>query len=196
MKNQAVVIAAQNGCQKSLATLYAKFFPLLKNSISHKLGGRRNSQQIEDIAQEAIIKGFERIQDYKPTHNFGSWLGRIAYNMMIDVARKSSKVNITALDTAVDNGDDDNFSLSNLIPNEDALPDMEMINEETKEEISAIIKASLGEDLQEVIRMRYFDGLSYNAIAEELDSPLGTIQAKLFRAHKALKKTDLASINS
>jgi len=192
MKNSTLVIAAQNGCQKSLSKLYAQCYPLLVRTVKSKMGGRRDSQLVEDIAQESMIKGFQRINEYKPSFSFNTWLGRIAYNLMIDFTRKNSRTSITTIDG--DEREDEKFSLTSVLASEDSLPDMMIIDEETKARINAIIKHTLSEDMQEVIKMRYFDGLSYEDMKDELDIPMGTLKAQVFRAHKALKKSALAAI--
>ena len=191
MKNSELVIAAQNGCQKSMTKLYQQSYPSLIRTVRCKMGGRRDSQLVEDIVQEAIIKGFERIKEYNPTHNFKTWLGRIAFNLMIDFTRKNARTHIMTLDTDV--RDDQKVSINTYLASDEALPDMTMIDEETKEEVNSIIEQTLNAELQKVVKMRYFDGLSYEDMRDELDIPMGTLKAKLFRAHQALKKSALVA---
>jgi len=193
-KIQLLVVAAKNGSQSAITKLYNKFYPLLVSVVKKRLSGYRDPQIVEDIAQEAMIKAFASIKNYQPTKNFGSWLTRIAFNLMIDNARKMKKAELSSIEGAIDisqKGDADNVSIQ--LVDEHPLPDISMIDDETKHQIREIIVNTLNKSLYEIVDMRYFQEMSYQEIAKALDIPMGTMQARLFRAHTTLKTSSLAS---
>jgi RNA polymerase sigma-70 factor (ECF subfamily) len=189
MKTKELVIAAQGGCQKSIAKLYTNFYPKLVGLVRARMLGVKDPQIVEDIAQEAIIKAFGKIVDYKPTYNFSSWISRITLNLMIDSARKMNRIDEVSIQGMIDvsqKGDDEAVELD--IVDEEPLPDAGMISEESREEVKELIGA-LTPELQEVVNLRYFQDMSYVEIEEMLDIPLGTVKNRLFKAHKELRKT-------
>lgn len=188
MKTKELVIAAQGGCQKSLAKLYTSFYPKLVGLVRKRMTGFKDPQIVEDIAQEAIIKAFGRIGDYKPTHQFSSWISRITLNLMVDATRKMNRVDEVSIQGMVDisqKGDEETVEME--LVDDQPLPDSMMISEEKKAEIQGII-GDLNPELQEVVQLRYFQELSYTEIEEVLSVPLGTVKNRLFKAHNELRK--------
>ena len=143
----------------------------------------KEQELVEDLVQEVFIKAFKNLATYCNQYAFSTWLYRIATNHTIDYLRKKK------LPT---------FSISDPIKTKDGevevqLPDTSFATDAPiiKHERKAIVQeaiANLPEKYRKVIRMRHMDELSYDEIADELNIPLGTVKAHIFRARELLYK--------
>lgn len=143
----------------------------------------KEQELVEDLVQEVFIKAFKNLATYSNQYAFSTWLYRIATNHTIDYLRKKK------LPT---------FSISDPIKTKDGevevqLPDTSFATDAPiiKHERKAIVQeaiANLPEKYRKVIRMRHMDELSYDEIADELNIPLGTVKAHIFRARELLYK--------
>ncbi|MFQ3576704.1 MAG: sigma-70 family RNA polymerase sigma factor, partial [Cytophagales bacterium] len=142
----------------------------------------RHQDDAEDLTIEAFAKAFRNLPKFNPEYTFSTWLFRIATNNCIDFIRKK-RLSTLSIDGTFkdDNGDEVGMDIkdNNLNPQEEA------IKEEKIEIIKAIV-TKLPTKYQVLIKMRYFQELSYEEIATELDSPLGTVKAQLHRARELL----------
>lgn len=137
-----------------------------------------NETDAEDITIETFSKAFDKISTYNPEYQFNTWLIAIAKNVHIDLLRKKKSslfIDIT------DEEDDIAYTVADSSPSaEDKL-----ITEQNLNRLLQYIK-ELKPAYQEVIQMRYFQEMSYQEIADELDEPLNNIKVKLLRAKKLL----------
>ena len=135
----------------------------------------------EDLTIEAFGKAFKSLSLYTPSYAFSTWLFRIATNNCIDFMRKKSKIGFTVnLD-----GDEKNYQTAVQIPSGTLSPEEEMIK---GQKISAMhhYVDRLRPQYRKLIELRYFKEYSYEEIVDELDLPLGTVKAQLFRAREFL----------
>lgn len=137
-----------------------------------------NETDAEDITIETFSKAFDKISTYNPEFQFNTWLIAIAKNVHIDLLRKKKSslfIDIT------DEEDDIAYTIADSSPSaEDKL-----ITEQNLNRLLQYIK-ELKPAYQEVIQMRYFQEMSYQEIADELDEPLNNVKVKLLRAKKLL----------
>ena len=142
----------------------------------------RNVDDAEDLTIEAFAKAFKNLHKFKKDYTFSTWLFRIATNNAIDFIRKK-KLNTTSLNSAFtdDNGANVNIDL----PDKELNP-QEMTIKLQKVELIQLFVTMLPAKYQRLVRLRYFDELSYDEIAKELDAPLGTVKAQLHRARELL----------
>lgn len=142
----------------------------------------RNVDDAEDLTIEAFAKAFKNLHRFKKDYTFSTWLFRIATNNAIDFIRKK-KLETFSLNTSFknDNGDSVNIDVEdkNLDPQEEAIKTQKI-------ELIHIFVTKLPPKYQRLVRLRYFDELSYDEIAKELDAPLGTVKAQLHRARELL----------
>lgn len=142
----------------------------------------RNQDDAEDLTIEAFAKAFRNLIKFNPDFTFSTWLFRIATNNCIDFIRKK-KFTTMSIDTSFkdDNGEDVGIDIkdTNLNPIEEAIKD-------EKIEIIKTIVTKLPPKYQILVKLRYFQELSYEEIAEEIDAPLGTVKAQLHRARELL----------
>lgn len=137
-----------------------------------------NETDAEDITIETFSKAFDKIASYNPEFQFNTWLIAIAKNVHIDLLRK--KKSSLFIDIS-DEEDDIAYSIADSTPSaEDKL-----ITEQNLSRLLQFIK-ELKPAYQEVIQMRYFQEMSYQEIAEDLNEPLNNVKIKLLRAKKLL----------
>ena len=171
--------AIGDGDQKAYAELLnnyrdSLYFMLLKMT--------NNATDAEDLTIEAFGKAFRSLHQYSPEYAFSTWLFRIAANNCIDFLRKSRRI----MFADVLNDEDPNHSAhpSNL---PSTGPDSEeKVIEKQKIALMHEVVKRLKPHYRNLIEMRYFRELSYEEIAEQLELPLGTVKAQLFRAREFL----------
>ncbi|RTY93393.1 RNA polymerase sigma factor [Flavobacterium sp. GT3R68] len=137
-----------------------------------------NETDAEDITIETFSKAFDKIATYNPEFQFNTWLISIAKNVHIDLLRK--KKSSLFLDIT-DEEDHQAYNIADTTPSaEDKL-----ITEQNLSRLLQFIK-ELKPHYQEVIQMRYFQEMSYQEIANQLNEPLNNVKIKLLRAKKLL----------
>ncbi|MDM8161698.1 sigma-70 family RNA polymerase sigma factor [Labilibaculum sp. K2S] len=175
-----LVLSAINGTQKAYEELFKRykdaiFFMLLKMV--------NNKNDAEDLTFEAFGKAFKNIQQYSPKYAFSTWLFKIASNNCIDFLRKK-KGNTISIDGKDDSENERSISLESNTLN----PEQEFIRDQ-KAKIMRSEVGRLKERYRRLIELRYFEEFSYEEIAKELNLPIGTVKAQLFRARELLFNT-------
>lgn len=173
-----LVIRAKDGDQKAYAELMQRY----KDSIYFMaLKMVNNKDNAMDLTVETFGKAFENIEKYKPDFAFSTWLYRIATNNCIDFIRKK-KLNVVSMNSMVDEeGDDRPLQIKSDTLN----PEETSIKKQQNEQLKLIVD-KLPSRYRTLIVLRYYDELSYEEIAQQLDLPLGTVKAQLFRARDLL----------
>lgn len=186
-----LVCKAKDGDQKAYAELMHRY----KDSIYFMAVKMvNNKDDAMDLTVETFGKAFENIEKYKPDFAFSTWLFRIATNNCIDFIRKK-RLNVVSLQTlSEDDGEEKQFQVRS-----DGLnPEETSIKKQENEKLKNIVE-QLPSRYRTLIVLRYYDELSYEEIARQLDIPLGTVKAQLFRARDLLanimnrKKNNLRS---
>lgn len=151
------------------------YFMLLKMS--------GNREDAEDLTIETFVKAFGNLSQYTSDYAFSTWLFRIATNHCIDFIRKRKK-NVLNKDGNEDLGNPD--KLENL-QDLSGSPDESLIRGQKVAIVRQVVDR-LKPRYQKLVRLRYFEEKSYDEIAVELNLPLGTVKAQLFRARDLLYK--------
>tara|TARA_B100000965_G_C19569812_1_gene748559 strand:+ start:1343 stop:1948 length:606 start_codon:yes stop_codon:yes gene_type:complete len=138
----------------------------------------KNESDAEDISIEAFEKAFDKLHQYTPQYAFSTWLFRIATNHCIDFIRKK-RLKTTSIDEAIDK--ESRGGLGIQVKNNSKDPE-EVVIEKQKIRLMREMVEQLEEPYQTLVKMRYFDELSYDEISTQRDIPLGTVKAQLFRA--------------
>ncbi len=162
---------------------YADLMDRYKKPVYHMiLKMVRNVDDAEDLTIEAFAKAFKNLKRFKKDYTFSTWLFRIATNNAIDFIRKK-KLETYSLNTSFsdDNGDSVNID----VEDKNLTPDQETINTQ-KIELVRMFVTKLPPKYQRLVKLRYFDELSYEEIATELEAPLGTVKAQLHRARELM----------
>ncbi|MFO7891802.1 MAG: sigma-70 family RNA polymerase sigma factor [bacterium] len=143
----------------------------------------KNKEETEDIVQETFIKAFNSLHSYNSKYAFSTWLYKIAYNHCIDKLRKK-KLKTQSLDKPIELKEG---SVKFQIKDDRYNPEKSVILDEKKNKINLTIN-SLPEKYKKVIIYRHHKDKSYHEISKELNIPLGTVKARIFRARELLKK--------
>ena len=144
----------------------------------------RNPAEAEDIAQEAFIKAYRALPQFRGDSAFYTWLYRIAINTAKNavVSRDRSPIEYD-LDR---NSSDESHDMQGRMKDSET-PEGLVLTDEIRSTVNAAIDA-LPEDLRTAIVLRELEGLSYEEIAAAMDCPVGTVRSRIFRAREAIDR--------
>lgn len=163
---------------------YSELAEKYRGPLTHHVGKMvRDRQQVEDLVQEALMKSFGSLENYDPRYAFSTWLYRIATNHAIDYLRKR-KLKTRSIDKPISTKDGE---MQWELPDGTYRPDRLLVRDQRNTIIAQAIE-ELPPKYHRVIVMRHQQEMAYDEIAEELDLPLGTVKAHIFRARKHLNK--------
>jgi RNA polymerase sigma-70 factor (ECF subfamily) len=171
--------ALGNGDQKAYAELLNNYRDSLYFMMLRMTG---NATDAEDMTIEAFGKAFRKLDQYTPDFAFSTWLFRIAANNCIDFLRKNKRIQFT---DGSFGDDEDAGDYPSTIPS-DTLDPEEKVIEKQKIVLMHEVVERLKPHYRNLVELRYFKEWSYEEIATELDLPLGTVKAQLFRAREFL----------
>ncbi len=178
-----LVQKAVDGDQKAFAELMGRYRDAIYFMLLKMVNNRSDA---EDLTIEAFGKAFKNVQQYSPNYAFSTWLFKIASNNCIDYLRKK-RTNYVSIDGSGNGEDRENEPTIHL---KDETPDPEEhLIKEQKALLMRTIVQKLKPRYRLLIELRYFKEYSYEEIAEELDLPIGTVKAQLFRARELLYQT-------
>lgn len=141
-----------------------------------------NKDDAEDLTIEAFGKAFNSLKQYTPNYAFSTWLFKIATNNCIDFLRKKKKKTMS-IDNSIENKDGDEITIE--LKSDARTPEQETIRDQKIELMRSYVK-KLKPRYETLVEMRYFKEMSYEEISNELNLPLGTVKAQLFRAREFL----------
>lgn len=164
---------------------FAKLMNRYKDSIFFMvLKMIHNRDDAEDITMESFSKAFNNIDRYDQKYAFSTWLFKIATNNCIDFIRKK-RLETTSIDKTTENDKGDEIGID---VKSDALnPEEGMMKAQRVFSVRAHLN-KLDPKYRQLIELRYYEELSYEEISEQLELPLGTVKAQLFRAKDMLYK--------
>jgi len=172
-----LVQLAREGDQKAYAELLGRY----RDAIYYMLLKMVNNPiDAEDLTIEAFSKAFKNIEQYTPNFAFSTWLFKIASNNCIDFIRKKRGSHIS-----IDQGQEEQDTISDAIQASTLDPEENLIKQQ-KVILTRTIVTKLKPRYRRLIELRYFKEYSYEEIAGELDLPIGTVKAQLFRARELL----------
>jgi RNA polymerase sigma-70 factor (ECF subfamily) len=172
-----LVEAAKLGNEKAFASLMNRY----RDSIYYMLLKMVNNPiDAEDLTIEAFGKAFRNLESYTPKFAFSTWLFKIATNNCVDFIRKK-QLSPTPFDHLQDNIDNVTINIQSDLPD----PEESLINHQ-KIAALKIIVSQLKPRYKSLIELRYYKEYSYEEISSELNLPIGTVKAQLFRAKTLL----------
>ena len=179
-EDQQLVERVQRGDKRAFDLLVLKY--------QHKILGLivrfvRDPHEAQDVAQEAFIKAYRALANFRGDSQFYTWLYRIAINTAKNYlgarGRRPPESDISAEDAEFMDGDHDLKDIES--------PERLMLRDEIEATVHRAI-AALPEDLRTALTLREFDGLSYEDIAAVMQCPVGTVRSRIFRAREAVDK--------
>ncbi len=178
--DQLLVERVKRGEKAAFDILVLKYQQRVVNLVSRFVRGHADAQ---DVTQEAFLKAYRALPNFRGDSAFYTWLYRIAVNTaknyLATQARRSGEV-------------DQDISEIEQIESNDALrdkatPERLLLRDEIQATVVSAIN-DLPEDLRMAIMLREVDGMSYEDIAGVMECPIGTVRSRIFRAREAVDK--------
>ena len=176
--DQELVLRVQRGDQSAFDHLVRKYQYKIIQMVNRFV---KDPSEAQDVAQEAFIKAYRALGNFRGDSAFYTWLYRIAINTaknyLVSRARRYSQFEIDVQEAE---------QLGNL-PQLKSLdtPEQQLLNEEIVDYIKLAID-KLPEEMRMAIMLREFEGMSYEEIALAMDCPVGTVRSRIFRAREAI----------
>ena len=167
-----IIEKAKSGNQIAFSNLLDIFW---KDVYGFQLKRTENENDAEDITIRTFSKAFDKINSYNDSYEFRTWLITISKNIHVDLIRKRKR----NLETGSNND-----AIKKVLDDAPS-PEDRLITEQNLMTLLQHIK-KLKPHYQKVINLRYFNELSYAAIAQELNEPINNVKVKLLRAKKLL----------
>jgi len=175
-----LVQKALAGDEKAFARLLARYKDAIYFMLLKMVNNRNDA---EDLTLEAFGKAFKNIHQYSPTYAFSTWLFKIASNNCIDFLRRKKGTYIT-----IDNNNDSTQNNETVrLKSKELNPEEKLIRQQKAILLHRVVRR-LKPRYRTLVELRYFCEYSYEEIAKELELPLGTVKAQLFRAREMLFK--------
>ena len=181
--DQLLVERAQRGDKHAFELLVAKYQRKLVRLISRIV---RDPAEVEDVAQEAFIKAYRALPQFRGESAFYTWLYRIGVNTAKNflVAQGRRAPTSTEKDAEEAETFEDAGQLRDI-----NTPESILMSRQVAMTVNAAMD-KLPEELRTAITLREVEGMSYDEIAELMDCPIGTVRSRIFRAREAIA-TDL-----
>lgn len=180
-EDKSLVDQARNGSQEAFAQLIAQNQTKIYN-LAYRMTG--NHEDALDVSQDAFIKAWQALPNFKGDSSFSTWVYRLASNTAIDLLRKQKRKAENSLTT--DYADDDEGT-EIQIPDSRTEPAAAFATKELSTTIQRGLEL-LPPHHREVLIMREIQGLSYQEISTTLDVDLGTVKSRIARGRNTLRK--------
>ncbi|RKD28000.1 RNA polymerase sigma-70 factor, ECF subfamily [Caminicella sporogenes DSM 14501] len=172
---------SKKGDVESFEKLIEKYQVIAFN-IAYRLIG--NVEDAKDVTQEALIKVYKFLKNFKGESSFSTWLYKIVMNTCLDMIRKNNKIHTISLDKPIENKNGNyNFELSD---NKNVLD--EKIEQDEKIKIIQRAIKKLPEKYRVVLVLRDLQDFSYSDISDIINCPVGTVKSRINRGRMQLKE--------
>lgn len=170
----------QNGDTAVFDTLFTRYqkrtYRLVQRFVS-------NHEDALDLTQDAFIRAYQGLADFKSQCQFYSWLYRITVNLCIDFLRKKARSEVMLYES----DDSEEIPMANVPDLRSESPSKALENKELRAQLRKAIRR-LPPKQRQVFILRHWDGLSLKDIAATVGRSDGTVKAHLFHAHRNLRK--------
>jgi len=177
--DQQLVQRVQRGEKAAFDLLVIKYQRKIFRLLSRLI---RDQAELEDVAQEAFIKAYRALPNFRGDSAFYTWLYRIAINTaknhLVSQGRRAPTTTEADIEEAETFDDGDRLRDLNT-------PESMLLTKQVGEAVNRAID-QLPEDLRTAIVLREIEGLSYEEIAESMNCPIGTVRSRIFRAREAI----------
>ena len=177
--DQELVERAQRGDKRAFGLLVVKYQRKLGRLLSRMI---RDQSEVEDVVQEAFVKAYRALPNFRGDSAFYTWLYRIgintAKNYLVAMGRRPQVV------TEIEVEDAENYDSGAELRTTDT-PETELMSKQVAQTVNDTV-AALPEELRTAITLREIEGLSYEEIANLMDCPIGTVRSRIFRARETI----------
>jgi len=178
--DRELVRRVQNGDKTAFDILVRKYQQRVANLISRYV---RDSSEVLDVSQEAFIKAYRALPNFRGDSAFYTWLYRIAINTAKNyLVSQSRRIPLSTIDVQ----DAEQFEGTTSLKDNDT-PEKLLLRDDIEKTVFATID-ELPDDLKTAITLREIEGMSYDEIAHAMDCPVGTVRSRIFRAREAIDK--------
>jgi len=176
--DEDLVLRVQQGDKSAFDFLVIKYQHKIIQLVNRYV---KDPSEAQDVAQEAFIKAYRALGNFRGDSAFYTWLYRIAINTaknyLVSRSRRSSDYQVDIQDAeALENAP----QLQGM-----ETPERLLLNQEIIDTIKTVIE-KLPDEMRTAIMLREFEGMSYEEIAETMDCPVGTVRSRIFRAREAI----------
>ena len=163
-------------------------FDLLVRKYQHRIGALvyrfvPDHAESQDVTQEAFIRAYRAMGNFRADSQFYTWLYRIAVNTaknhLVAMKRRPPTADIAAEDA-------EHHAGAGRLHDHDT-PEHQLLRQEIEQSVTDTV-AGLPEDLRQAITLREVDGRSYEDIAQLMQCPIGTVRSRIFRAREAIDR--------
>ena len=176
----ALVQLAKKGDQRAFHRLFEKYAPRVRRLVSRHVS---DADEVADVTQEAFIRAFRALPNFKGESQFFTWLYRIAVNTARNSLAKLRRVR--RFESVAVEGAEDGESFVAGDAADDATPEALLASRQVAQAVERAV-AALPEDMRMVLTLREIDGLGYAEIAAKLGIPIGTVRSRIFRARESV----------
>ena len=177
--DQELVERAQRGDKRAFGMLVQKYQRKLARLLSRMI---RDQGEVEDVVQEAFVKAYRALPNFRGESAFYTWLYRIgintAKNYLVAMGRRPQVV------TEIEVEDAENYDNGAELRTTDT-PETELMSKQVAKTVNETV-AGLPEELRTAITLREIEGLSYEEIANLMGCPIGTVRSRIFRARETI----------
>lgn len=175
-----LVDRAKAGDKKAFELLVGKYQRKVARLLSRLI---RDPAEIEDVSQEAFIKAYRALGNFRGESAFYTWLYRIAVNTAKNYLAAQGRRPATVSEFS--GGEDgESFSAADVVEDV-ATPEAALLSRQVAETVNSAVEA-LPAELKTAITLREIEGLTYEEIAEAMNCPIGTVRSRIFRAREAI----------
>lgn len=177
--DQQLVERVQRGDKAAFDLLVSKYQRKIFRLLSRLI---RDAAEVEDVAQEAFIKAYRALPNFRGESAFYTWLYRIAINTAKNHLVSQGRRAPTSTETEIEDAEtfDDGEHLRDL-----NTPEAMLLSRQVADAVNRAVER-LPEDLRTAVVLRELEGLSYEEIAETMNCPIGTVRSRIFRAREAI----------
>ncbi len=175
-----LVKRVQKGDKRAFDLLVLKYQHKIVAIVSRYI---KDSAEVYDVSQEAFIKAYRAIGNFRGDSAFYTWIYRIAINTaknhLVSRGRRPPASDVDVDDAEYYSGSDQLKDVSS--------PEGQLMRDELQAVVDKAIR-DLPEDLRTAVTLREMEGLSYEEIADVMDCPVGTVRSRIFRARESIEK--------
>ena len=178
LTDQQLVDKVQQGDKKAFNLLVLKYQNRVSSLVARYV---KNSGDVADVTQEAFIKAYRALPNFRGESAFYTWLYRIAVNSaknyLVSQSRKPPASDVDAQEAEFYDGAD--------ALHENSSPERSLLTKEIEKYLYQAID-KLPDELRMAITLREMEGMSYEDIASVMECPVGTVRSRIFRAREAI----------
>ena len=180
VSDQQLVKRVQQGDKRAFDMLVLKYQHKVAALVSRFI---HDHAEVQDVTQEAFIKAYRALPNFRGDSQFYTWLYRIAVNTaknyLVSRSRRPPSSDVAIEDAMYFEGNSRLKDLEN--------PQNKLSTDELMEKVNQSIK-KLPEDLRVALTLREYDGMSYEEIADVMACPVGTVRSRIFRARETVEQ--------